>query len=69
MKEKRPLVATEDCGSDAPSAGALLARHKALHEEITAYAQELDTLSAAADRLCASGIHTLQVSNHLWTLR
>lgn len=61
MKEKRPLVATDDCGRDAPSAGALLARHRALHEEITAYSAELDTLSAHAARLNTAGITCLQL--------
>ncbi|XP_075989206.1 spectrin beta chain, non-erythrocytic 5 kst [Anticarsia gemmatalis] len=61
MKEKRPLVATEDCGRDAPSAGALLARHRALHEEITAYSAELHALSAHAARLNAAGITCLQL--------
>ncbi|KAJ8705806.1 hypothetical protein PYW08_012852 [Mythimna loreyi] len=61
MKEKRPLVATEDCGRDAPSAGALLARHRATHEEIKAYSAELDTLSAHAARLHAAGITCLQL--------
>ncbi|XP_052755503.1 spectrin alpha chain, non-erythrocytic 1 isoform X2 [Galleria mellonella] len=61
MKEKRPLVATEDCGRDAPSAGALLARQRALHDDIRAYSAELDTLSAHAARLLAAGIHSLQL--------
>nr|XP_049703877.1 spectrin beta chain, non-erythrocytic 1 isoform X2 [Helicoverpa armigera] len=61
MKEKRPLVATDDMGRDAPSAGALLARHKATHEEIRAYSAELDTLSAHAARLHAAGITCLQL--------
>lgn len=61
MKEKRPLVGSEDCGNDAPSAGALLARHRALHEEIRAYHQELDTLTNHAQRLTKAGIHSLQL--------
>ncbi|XP_063371372.1 spectrin beta chain [Cydia amplana] len=61
MKEKRPLVASSDCGRDAPSAAALLARHKALHDEIRAYSAELDALSAHADRLKSAGILTLQL--------
>ncbi|XP_063632305.1 spectrin beta chain, non-erythrocytic 2 [Cydia splendana] len=61
MKEKRPLVASSDCGRDAPSAAALLARHKALHDEIRAYSAELDALSAHAERLKSAGILTLQL--------
>ncbi|XP_037299211.1 spectrin alpha chain, non-erythrocytic 1 isoform X2 [Manduca sexta] len=61
IKEKRALVATEDCGRDAPGAGALLARHRALHEQVRAYRPELAALAAAADRLRAAGIHTLQL--------
>ncbi|KAH9638641.1 hypothetical protein HF086_007775 [Spodoptera exigua] len=61
MKEKRPLVATEDCGSDAPSAGALLARHRATHDELRAHAAELAALRAHAARLRAAGITELQV--------
>ncbi|KAF9407356.1 hypothetical protein HW555_012597, partial [Spodoptera exigua] len=61
MKEKRPLVATEDCGSDAPSAGALLARHRATHDELRAHAAELAALRAHAARLRAAGITELQL--------
>ncbi|XP_048485825.1 spectrin beta chain, non-erythrocytic 5 [Plutella xylostella] len=61
IKEKRPLVASADCGSDEPAAAALLSRHKALHEEITAYDAELQQLCAHADKLAANGIHTLQL--------
>ncbi|KAF9806792.1 hypothetical protein SFRURICE_009479 [Spodoptera frugiperda] len=61
MKEKRPLVATDDCGRDAPSAGALLARHKVTHDELRAHAAELHALRAHADRLHAAGITCLQL--------
>ncbi|KAJ2939555.1 hypothetical protein O0L34_g6387 [Tuta absoluta] len=61
MKEKRPLVASADIGVDAPSAGALLARHRPLHEQITAYAQELKQLCTQADKLQKAGITTLQL--------
>ncbi|XP_061725746.1 spectrin beta chain, non-erythrocytic 5-like [Cydia pomonella] len=61
MKEKRPLVASSDCGRDAPAAAALLARHRALHDEIRAYSAELDALAAHAHRLEAAGILTLQL--------
>ena len=61
MKEKRPLVGTADCGQDAPAAAALLARHRALHDDIKAYAHELHALHAAATRLRGAGITTLQV--------
>ncbi|KOB74194.1 Uncharacterized protein OBRU01_09527, partial [Operophtera brumata] len=37
MKEKRPLVESSDCGRDAHAAGALLARHRALHDQIRAH--------------------------------
>ncbi|GBP27213.1 Spectrin beta chain, non-erythrocytic 5 [Eumeta japonica] len=61
MKEKRPLVATDDVGRDAPSASALLARHRALHEEITAYKAELGALRTQAETLKAAGIDCLQL--------
>lgn len=61
MKEKRPLVATSDVGRDAPAAAALLARHKAVHEQVTAYSAELAALRAHAERLRAAGIDCLQV--------
>ncbi|XP_049883110.1 spectrin beta chain, non-erythrocytic 5 isoform X2 [Pectinophora gossypiella] len=61
MKEKRALLAVRDCGRDAPAAAALLARHRALREHITAYGLELHALTAAATRLKDNGIHTLQL--------
>ncbi|KAI5640829.1 spectrin repeat domain-containing protein [Phthorimaea operculella] len=61
MKEKRPLVASSDIGVDAPSAGALLARHRPLHEQIMAYAQELKQLCIQAEKLQKAGITTLQL--------
>lgn len=61
MKEKRALVASDDCGVDAPGAAALLARQKIVHDELRAYREELETLRASADRLQTAGIHTLQV--------
>ncbi|XP_028171582.1 spectrin beta chain [Ostrinia furnacalis] len=61
MKEKRALVATEDCGRDAHEAAALLARQRALHDELRAHAAELAALEANAERLTARGIHTLQL--------
>ncbi|XP_028167432.1 spectrin alpha chain, non-erythrocytic 1-like, partial [Ostrinia furnacalis] len=64
MKEKRALVATEDCGRDAHEAAALLARQRALHDELRAHAAELAALEANAERLTARGIHTLQRALH-----
>ncbi|XP_045489789.1 spectrin beta chain, non-erythrocytic 1 isoform X1 [Pieris rapae] len=61
MKEKRALVASDDCGVDAPGAAALLARQKIVHDELRAYREELEALRASADRLKAAGIHTLQL--------
>ncbi|XP_059044966.1 spectrin alpha chain, non-erythrocytic 1 [Achroia grisella] len=61
MKEKRPLVATDDVGRDAPAAAALLARQRALHDDIRAYSGELRALSTHAARLLAAGIHQLQL--------
>ncbi|XP_026745926.1 spectrin beta chain, non-erythrocytic 1 isoform X2 [Trichoplusia ni] len=61
MKEKRPLVATSDCGLDAPAAGALLARHRDTHEQVRAYSAELASLAAHADRLTQAGITSLQL--------
>ncbi|XP_045506256.1 spectrin beta chain, non-erythrocytic 1 [Colias croceus] len=61
MKEKRALVASEDCGVDAPGAAALLARQRIVHDELRAYREELRALRAAAQRLRSAGIHTLQL--------
>ncbi|XP_060809257.1 spectrin beta chain, non-erythrocytic 5 isoform X2 [Amyelois transitella] len=61
MKEKRALVATPDCGRDAPAAAALLARHRPLHGDVRAYGAELAALAAHAHRLLDAGIHTLQL--------
>ncbi|CAG9789926.1 unnamed protein product [Diatraea saccharalis] len=61
MKEKRALVATEDCGRDVPEAAALLARQRLLHDELRAYSTELHALAAHAARLQQAGIHTIQL--------
>ncbi|KAL0808290.1 hypothetical protein ABMA28_012785 [Loxostege sticticalis] len=61
MKEKRALVASEDCGRDAHEAAALLARQRTLHDELRSHAAELAALEAQANRLTARGIHTLQL--------
>ncbi|RVE46092.1 hypothetical protein evm_009256 [Chilo suppressalis] len=67
MKEKRALVATEDCGRDAPEAAALLARQRALHHELCAYKTELDTLATHANRLQQAGITALQLPTEVET--
>ncbi|XP_069363525.1 spectrin beta chain, non-erythrocytic 5 isoform X3 [Maniola hyperantus] len=59
MREKRTVVASEDCGRDAAGAAALLARQRLLHDELRAHAAELKALAAAAQRLTDQGIHTL----------
>ncbi|CAK1587955.1 unnamed protein product [Parnassius mnemosyne] len=61
IKEKRALVATEDCGRDAAGAGALLARQRLLHGELQAYASELHALRSVAQRLQQAGIRELQL--------
>ncbi|KAL4703876.1 hypothetical protein ACJJTC_010810 [Scirpophaga incertulas] len=61
MKEKRALVATDDCGQDAHSAQAQLARQRLLRDELRAQGAELAALRTAAARLRAAGIHTLQL--------
>ena len=44
MREKRTVVASSDCGSDAAGAAALLARHRTLHDELRAHRAELGIL-------------------------
>ncbi|XP_053623069.1 spectrin beta chain, non-erythrocytic 2 isoform X2 [Plodia interpunctella] len=61
IKEKHALVSTPDCGRDAAEAGALLARHRPLHDEVRAYSAELSALTAHAQRLKAAGINALQL--------
>ncbi|XP_050676650.1 spectrin beta chain, non-erythrocytic 5 isoform X3 [Leptidea sinapis] len=61
MKEKHALVASEDCGVDANSAAALLARQRIVHDELRAYSGELQALRGTAQRLQAAGILTLQL--------
>ncbi|XP_045456798.1 spectrin beta chain, non-erythrocytic 5 [Melitaea cinxia] len=61
MREKRALVASADCGADAAGAAALLARQRALHDELRAHRAEVDALANAARALRARGIHELQL--------
>ncbi|XP_046975216.1 spectrin beta chain, non-erythrocytic 5 isoform X2 [Vanessa cardui] len=61
MREKRALVASADCGHDAAGAAALLARQRALHDELRAHRAELDALAAAARALRDRGIDALQL--------
>ena len=65
MKEKIPLVESKDYGEDEPGAQSLMARHKALQEEIKAYAGDLQALSAQGEKLIKSGISQLDVSSVL----
>ncbi|XP_037069817.1 spectrin beta chain, non-erythrocytic 1-like [Pollicipes pollicipes] len=62
LKEKRPLVASADCGSDEPSAASLLARHKDTVGEINAYRDDITALAAQADKLQKAGITSLSLS-------
>lgn len=66
MREKRALVASADCGQDAAGAAALLARQRALHDELRAHRAEIDALGAAARALSDRGIDELQVRAE-WT--
>ncbi|KAG5890886.1 hypothetical protein JTB14_002826 [Gonioctena quinquepunctata] len=62
LNEKTSLVASNDYGTDEPSAQALLQRHKDLEGEINAYQGDIHSLNGQADRLIASGISHLDLN-------
>ncbi|XP_066591797.1 spectrin beta chain, non-erythrocytic 5 isoform X2 [Prorops nasuta] len=62
MNEKMALVASEDFGTDEPSAQALLQRHKDLEGELNAYKGDVQSLNMQAEKLIKSGISTLELS-------
>uniref|UniRef100_A0A8C0U202 Spectrin beta, non-erythrocytic 5 n=1 Tax=Cyanistes caeruleus TaxID=156563 RepID=A0A8C0U202_CYACU len=49
LRERQPLLASEDYGKDESSAEALLHRHLRLEEEIAAYSSEMRRLKEQAD--------------------
>ena len=62
LREKLPLVRSNDCGEDGPSAQALLARHRDLRGQIQAYEGDMKTLNSQADSLISSGVTSLSSS-------
>ncbi|XP_015205968.2 spectrin beta chain, non-erythrocytic 5 isoform X1 [Lepisosteus oculatus] len=48
LRERHPLLTTEDCGKDESSADALLQRHLRLEKEVVAYASEVKRLGEQA---------------------
>ena len=52
-----------DYGEDEPSAQALLARHRDLQGQIRAYEGDVQSLTAAADRLLANGMTSLNLGH------
>ncbi|XP_023018167.2 spectrin beta chain, non-erythrocytic 5 kst isoform X2 [Leptinotarsa decemlineata] len=62
LNEKTSLVASNDYGTDEPSAQALLQRHKDLEGEINAYQGDIHSLNTQAERLIASGISHLDLN-------
>lgn len=61
IKEKRPLVESNDYGEDEPSGLALLQRHARLEEEVQAYKGDIAALHQQGLKLKAAGITTLSV--------
>ena len=62
MKEKFPLVCSDDYGVDEPTAQSLLQRHKDLFGEINAYDGDIKALNAQAQNLIKAGVSVLDVS-------
>ncbi|XP_066550797.1 spectrin beta chain, non-erythrocytic 5 [Amia ocellicauda] len=48
LRERRPLLASDDCGKDESSADALLQRHLRLEKDVSAYASEVKRLGEQA---------------------
>lgn len=51
MREKMPMVCSDDYGKDSPSAQRLTQRHQALLEEIQAYESDIKKLAVQAKSL------------------
>ncbi|XP_076029013.1 spectrin beta chain, non-erythrocytic 5 kst isoform X3 [Oratosquilla oratoria] len=63
VKEKMPLVQSNDFGEDEPTAQALLQRHNRLESEIKAYEGDIKTLNDQGQKLIKSGISSLILSS------
>lgn len=61
MREKLPLVMSEDYGEDEPSAQALLQRHSSLQSEIKAYGSDIQRLNDQADKMIKSASFSVSI--------
>lgn len=62
LNEKTSILTSSDCGTDEPSAQALLQRHKKLQEELNAYKGDIQSLNNQADQLISTGISHLELT-------
>lgn len=54
MREKMPLVCSDDYGKDADSAKVMLQKHTVLHEQIQAYDNEVVQLRDNGQKMMAT---------------
>lgn len=62
MKEKLPVVSSEDYGKDEPSAQSQLQRLYHLEGELKAYSEDVKRLNEQADKLISAGITSLNLT-------
>lgn len=62
LNEKTSILTSSDCGTDEPSAQALLQRHKKLQEELNAYKGDIHSMNNQADQLISTGISHLDLA-------
>ena len=69
MKEKMPLVTSDDYGKDEASAKALLSRHNRLEGEIKAFGSEIKRLDELAQLMTkAASEHNVSLSQFHYVL-
>ncbi|KAE9418301.1 hypothetical protein Angca_009245, partial [Angiostrongylus cantonensis] len=64
IREKMPLVKSDDLGRDEGAAESLLQRHARLEEEIHAYRADIVRLEEMSQQLANSSFHTANTSSH-----
>ncbi|XP_034850492.1 spectrin beta chain, non-erythrocytic 5 [Mirounga leonina] len=55
VKEKQPLVSSQDCGEDEAATIRLIGKHQALQQELTLYWSSLEKLDQRAQKLAGPG--------------
>ena len=58
IKERDPLVCSDDFGNSEPSAKGLLQNHERLQEEIKAYSSEIDRLKGLSKKVASTASTT-----------